>query len=247
MARSARTLLALALLVVGCDAAYKRIANCVPGPMMDIVGRPALYTKVLEVLMPGLYGDLKLLSKGEEGDCMDAANAINSNSILMENVNSVYHMEELGVLKSMEVYDNTTSYLYVFDNAQFQDFHYIGNCVPGGVVGTLNQTGGRIALYTVALQTILPSLLGDLKFLGSGNTEDCLAAQNAINTGNETMLELLKDKTSDLDINQVGIIKGLDIADNMSNYLFVFENAMWNHTWNVMDGRRLFQESSQVV
>jgi len=220
--------------------AYKMIANCVPGPMMDIVGRPSLYTVVLTTLMPTIYGDMKLMAYGEDsGKCFAAANGINDNTVLIGDVLEKYGMENLGLLKAMGTYDNHTYYLYVFENKEFEDHEYVADCVPGDIVSGLSFTEGKIALYTVALQTILPSLLGDLKFLGTGPNADCLTGMDLINTGNESLVEMMQDKTSGLEITQVGILAGMNVADNKSSYLYVFANKMWNTTWNVMDGRRL--------
>jgi len=229
---------------------YKMIANCVPGPMMDIVGRPALYTKVLQILMPSIYSDLKLIAAGDDDTCMSAANSVNSNSVLYGDVTSTEYpsgsgkkMTELGIMKSMEPYDNTTSYLFIFENKEFQDYTYIANSVPGDVVSSLEQTAGKPALYTVALQTILPSLLGDLQYLGETEiADDSHQAMNAINTGNTSMLELLKDKTSGLAISEVGILNGLKNASIGSSYLYIFKNKMWNGTWDVMTARRLSED-----
>jgi len=237
MARIARACMLLSL--GSCAVAYKMIANCVPGPMMEIVGRPALYTIVLKTLMPTIYGDMKLMAFGEHDPCFEAANSINDNSVLIGDVIDKYGMQNLGVIKATGTYDNKSFYLYVFENEEFEDHEYIADCVPGDIVSTLSFTEGKIALYTVALQTILPSLFGDLKFLGTGPNADCMSGMNAINGGNESIVQMMKDKESGLDITQVGILKGMQVADNTSSYLYVFANKMWNTTWNVMDGRRL--------
>jgi len=219
--------------------AYKMIANCVPGPMMEIVGRPALYTIVLKTLMPTIYGDMKLMAVGEHDPCFQAANSLNENSVLLDDVLDKYPMENLGLVQATGTYDNKSYYLYAFENLEWEDHEYIADCVPGDIVSTLSFTEGKIALYTVALQTILPSLFGDLQFLGTGPNADCLTGMNLINEGNESIVEMMKDKTSDLDITQVGILKGMQVADNTSSYLYVFKNAMWNLTYNIMDGHRL--------
>jgi len=237
MARIARACLLLSL--GSWAVAFKMIANCVPGPMMEIIGRPAMYTIVLKTLIPSIYGDMKLMAIGEEGPCFASANGINDNSVLVDDVLDKFGMQNLGLMKATGTYDNKSFYLYVFENLEFEDHEYIADCVPGDVVGTLSFTEGKIALYTVALQTILPSLFGDLKFLGTGPNADCLTGMNAINGGNESIVEMMKDKESGLDISQVGILKGMKVADNTSSYLYVFANKMWNTTWNVMDGRRL--------
>lgn len=78
-----------------------------------------------------------------------------------------------------------------------------------------------------------------------GETEiadDSNQAMNAINTGNTSMLELLKDKTSGLAISEVGILNGLKNASTGTSYLYVFKNKMWNGTWDVMTGRRLSED-----
>eukprot|EP00441_Pelagodinium_beii_P044818 CAMPEP_0197621000 /NCGR_PEP_ID=MMETSP1338-20131121/1665_1 /TAXON_ID=43686 ORGANISM="Pelagodinium beii, Strain RCC1491" /NCGR_SAMPLE_ID=MMETSP1338 /ASSEMBLY_ACC=CAM_ASM_000754 /LENGTH=225 /DNA_ID=CAMNT_0043190319 /DNA_START=125 /DNA_END=802 /DNA_ORIENTATION=+ len=218
------------------------IANCVPGPMMNIVGRPALYTAVLKILMPTIYGDMKFMATGKESECMAAANAVNSNQLLAESdlaatITTDFNVTELGMVKSMDPYDNTSAYLYVFANEAYRDYEYIANCVPGGVVSSLEQTAGKPALYTVALQTILPSLMGDLQYLGEG---PCGRVMNKINEGNTSVLPLLKDHDPEFEgMDELGILQGLDTADNKSSYLYVFKNKMWNETWGVMTGRRL--------
>jgi len=217
------------------------VANCVPGNMMDIVGKPGMYTVVLKVLMPALYGDLKLMAVGHAGPCNAAANAVNNNNVPWSDVKTEVlerfsDMKELGVLHALGDADNTSSYLYIFENLLFKDYELIADAVPGSIVYGLELTSGKIALYTIALQVILPSLLGDLQYLGTGPTSDCEEAMNKINGGNHTFYELLKSKQAGYSITEVGILKGLAEADNTTGYLYVFKNKLWNATWDVMTG-----------
>merc|ERR1712137_661486 len=128
--------------------------------------------------MPSLYGDLKLMAVGRDGPCMDAANAVNSNTVLVSDVLDRFDMKEIGVLKALGDASNTSSYLYVFENEEYVDNELIANCVPGGIVYSLDLTGGVVAAYTIALQTILPSLMGDLQYLGTGPNADCVEGMN---------------------------------------------------------------------
>mmetsp|Transcript_51300 Transcript_51300/g.92423 ORF Transcript_51300/g.92423 Transcript_51300/m.92423 type:complete len:238 (-) Transcript_51300:454-1167(-) len=213
---------------------YYLVANCVPGSIVASLnqtqGRVGLYTKALQTILPSTYGDLKLLAKGT--NCMSAASAVNSNSIILGGVLDNYKMENVGLFEALTLANVTEDYLYVFETKGFVPMQSIADCVPGDVVASLNQTKGFIVLYTKALQQILPGIFGDLKFLGvAPNASACNSVQNMINTGrsdNATYLSQLKNGT--LGLKEVAAWDFLKKGDGNFTYMYVFDNVMWNKT-----------------
>jgi hypothetical protein len=213
---------------------YELVADCVPGSIVQSLneteGRIGFYTKALQQIMNSTVGDLKLLAEGDNSACIEAMNAINTESVMKQDVTTQFKMTQLGLKSAMQEASEEKSYLYVFFVKGFTPMKYITDCVPGGVAGTLNQTMGKIGFYTKALQTILPNLLGDLRYLGvSDSAGPCMEAQNRINTGNATSLHLLRKHMRD-DVAEVDLFKGLAKADGNKTYMYVFENKMWNKT-----------------
>jgi len=226
-------------LAIRIGASYEYYGNCVPGPIVaglnQTGGRIALYTMALQKIMP-IYGGLLLMAEGPNLQCGAAANAVNSNQVLPNQILKHYlGMKQLGTMQSLKEADKSgqVSYLYVFKSKLFVEYSQIADCVPGPIVGSLNQTGGRIALYTMALKTILPSLFGDLLFLGQGNSSACLDMMNGINGGNMTSWKM-KKKVGELGMQEIGVMQGLKLADNDLTYIYVFKNNMWNNTNGVM-------------
>jgi len=228
------------LLLVPC-AGYKYVANCVPGEIAGSLnqtkGLIIGYVKALQTILPDIYGDMKLMAVGDSASCGLASTDINSNFVTPDQIlklpKTYPNMHEVGILKGIKKANFTKSYLYVFTNKYEVDYSMIANCVPGSVAATLNQTKGLIIAYTKALQTILPSLYGDMKYLGVGESDGCIDAMNAINQGNHSVYDLLKKGTYDT-MSEVGILKGLKKANENKSYLYVFNNGMWNGTWNIM-------------
>eukprot|EP00933_Yihiella_yeosuensis_P051024 TRINITY_DN48852_c0_g1_i1.p1 TRINITY_DN48852_c0_g1~~TRINITY_DN48852_c0_g1_i1.p1 ORF type:complete len:247 (+),score=40.71 TRINITY_DN48852_c0_g1_i1:51-791(+) len=107
-------------------------------------------------------------------------------------------------------------------------YKYMADCVPGSIVGSLNQTGGRIGAYTVALQILLP-FYKDLKVLAAGPGADCLAAANAVNTnlvlsregGIKEVLHMFPE------MHEVGIFGVMKKASALKSYLYVFDLKSW--------------------
>jgi len=230
--------LAIAL-AIRIGASYEYIGNCVPGPIVaglnQTGGRIGLYTMALTKIMP-IYGNLMLMAEGPGDQCNAAANAVNLNQVQPNQIlNHYLGMKQLGALQSMKVANTTglVSYLYVFKSKIFIEYSEIADCVPGPIVGGLNQTGGRIALYSMALKTIFPGLFGDLVFLGQGNNSACIDMMNKINEGNKT-LQTMKEVAGELSMNEIGVMQGLNAADNDKSYIYVFKNKMWNNTFEVM-------------
>jgi len=224
-------------LAIRIGASYEWIGNCVPGPIVaglnQTGGRIGLYTMALNKIMP-IYGNLVLLAEGPGDQCNAAANAVNLNQVAPNDIlNHYLDMKQLGVLQSMKVANETVSYLYVFKSKIFIEYSEIADCVPGPIVGGLNQTGGRIALYSMALKTIFPGLFGDLVFLGQGNNSACIDMMNKINEGNKT-LQAMKAVAGELSMNEIGIMQGLNAAENDKSYIYIFKNKMWNNTHEVM-------------
>jgi len=219
---------------------YKFAANCVPGDVVaglnQTGGRIGLYVMALKTLLP-IYGNLQLMAKGPPDQCNSAANVVNTNLINTpaEIFSRFKNMTQLGAIQSMNLADKSgnTSYFYMFRSKAFRDFEVIADCVPGSIVGGLNQTGGRIALYTMALKTILPGIFGDLLFLGQGNNSACVDMMNAINEGNKSVVTISKAKRNS-PMQEIGVLQGLNVADIDKSYIYVFKNKMWNSTWGVM-------------
>jgi len=226
-------------LAIRIGASYEYYGNCVPGPIVagfnQTGGRIALYTMALHQIMP-IYGGLVLMAEGPNLQCGAAANAVNSNQVMPNQVLKHYlDMKQLGTMQSLKQANKSgkVSYLYVFKSKLFVEYSQVADCVPGGVVGSLNQTGGRIALYSMALKTILPNLFGDLLFLGQGNSSACLDMMNGINGGNMTGWRM-KKKVGELGMQEIGVMQGLKLAENNLTYIYVFKNKMWNGTYDVM-------------
>eukprot|EP00930_Biecheleria_cincta_P086521 TRINITY_DN757_c0_g1_i1.p1 TRINITY_DN757_c0_g1~~TRINITY_DN757_c0_g1_i1.p1 ORF type:complete len:258 (+),score=38.42 TRINITY_DN757_c0_g1_i1:74-847(+) len=230
--------LVISLAIPG-GASYEFAGNCVPGSIVaglnQTGGRIGLYTMALQTIMP-IYGNLALMAQGPNDQCSTAANAINLNLVKPKDIKKHFTgMKEIGALQSLKVGNKSglVSYLYVFKAKTFIEYSEIADCVPGPIVKGLNQTGGRIALYSMALRTILPDLFGDLVYLGQGNTAACLDMMNHINMGNISISKMKKDAIK-LGLKQIGILQGLKLAEDDKSYLYVFKNKMWNKTWEVM-------------
>jgi len=224
-------------LAIRIAASYEYIGNCVPGGIVrgfnKTGGRIGLYTMALTTIMP-IYGNLMLMAQGPSDQCNAAANAVNLNQVHPSKVlNHYIAMKQIGVLQSMKAADTKTSYLYVFKSKLFIEYSEIADCVPGPIVRGMNLTGGRIALYSMVLKTILPGIFGDLLFLGQGNTSACMDMMNKINEGNQT-LKQMKNLSITLDMKEIGIMQGLNAAEDDKDYIYVFKNKMWNSTNGVM-------------
>lgn len=216
---------------------YKYAGNCVPGTivagMEQTSGKIGLYVLALHKLLP-IYGNLALMAEGPDDQCQIAADAVNVNQAKpAEILTKFLDMKQLGAVQALNKAVVNRSYLYVFRSKAYAEYATIADCVPGPIVGGLSQTGGRIALYSIALKTILPGIFGDLIYLGSGNASSCMDMMNKINQGNRSVLDS-KQETEGSGMKEVGIIKGLNVAANETSYLYVFKNKMWNGTWNVM-------------
>lgn len=226
-------------LALRIGAGYEYSGNCVPGPIVrgfnKTGGRIGLYTLALHTIMP-IYGGLVFMGEGPNDECGAAANAVNANQVLPNQIlNHYLGMKQLGVMQSLEAANNSglVSYLYVFKSKLFIDYSEIADCVPGPIVRGLNQTGGRIALYSMALKTILPGIFGDLLFLGQGNNSACMDMMNSINEGNVTVPNV-KEVAGELGMKEIGVMQGLSAADNDLSYIYVFKNKMWNSTYDIM-------------
>eukprot|EP00930_Biecheleria_cincta_P086524 TRINITY_DN757_c0_g1_i4.p1 TRINITY_DN757_c0_g1~~TRINITY_DN757_c0_g1_i4.p1 ORF type:complete len:276 (+),score=43.72 TRINITY_DN757_c0_g1_i4:58-885(+) len=225
-------------LVVFTGTGYKYAANCVSGTIVKELkqtqGRIGLYVMALQTLMP-IYGNLVLMAQGPAPQCGTAANAINLN-LLNEPMDVFKHfknMTQIGALQSLQKGNIHKGYLYVFRSKGYAEYNWIADCVPGPIVKGLDQTGGRIALYTMALTTILPGLFGDLVYLGEGNNSACVDMMNSINEGNSSVVSISKVKNN-MGMKQIGVLQGLKVADNHKSYIYVFKNKMWNTTNNIM-------------
>lgn len=230
MAISARALVAaLCICRVQC---YWYVANCVPGTVVSSLnetkGVIGLYTKALQTLLPTTYDSLDLLALGENEDCLDAANAINSNSVMLNDIPKKYNMDKVGILNAFKKANEDQSYLYVFHTKGFQPYYYISTCASGGIVADLNQTEGKIALYSLALKQLLPNVYGNVMYIGQSETAlDCMEAMNSINAANSTALRLLK-KGGTFNLKEVGLLEGLHKGNVDATYLYVFKNIMWD-------------------
>ncbi|CAE8587508.1 unnamed protein product [Polarella glacialis] len=139
-------------------------------------------------------------------------------------------MTVLGPAEESQLADWRQTYLYVFRTATFSPNRFISVCPPGAVVGLLNQTGGAVALYAPALQTMLPRLYCGIKYIGQSQTAlDCMVASNLINEATNTVLDLLH-QSKFAGVKKVGFSGGIEKGDGNLTYLYVFENCMWNRT-----------------
>jgi len=249
----------LLLVVLGLVQAvfgYKYMANCVPGSIAASLeqtkGLIIGYTKALQTILPDAYGSMVLLAAGPSVSCGAASTDINSNLVQPSDITKMtaYYpdMHEVGILKGIKKANVNISYLYVFENKYQVDYEYIANCVPGSVAGSLNQTKGLIIGYTKALQTILPSLYKEMKYMGvtkSAVVSECQAAMDHINKGNASVLGMLKDGKW-AGMKEVGLLKGLKVANENRSYLYVFNNGMWNGTWGTMSNGAWMQNDIVV-
>merc|ERR1740121_1103939 len=175
------------------------------------------------------------MAQGPGGECGSAANLVNTNMIKPGDILTKFtNMSQIGALQGLKVGEHNKSYLYVFKSLAFREYAVIADCVPGSIVGGLSQTGGRIALYTMALTTILPGLFGDLLFLGQGNNSACVNMMNTINEGNKSVVDINKKFKNSFGMREIGVLQGLNLADGNKSYIYVFKNKMWNSTWGVM-------------
>jgi hypothetical protein len=189
----------------------------------------------LHKLMP-IYGGLALVAEGPNDQCGAAANAVNANQVMPNQIlNHYLGMKQLGALQSLKEANKSglVSYLYVFKSKLFIEYSEIADCVPGPIVGGLNQTGGRIALYSMALKTILPGIFGDLLFLGQGESSGCMNMMNSVNEGNRSVPQL-KAMAAEYGMKEIGVMQGLKLADNDKHYIYVFKNKMWNNSHEIM-------------
>ncbi|CAE8626673.1 unnamed protein product [Polarella glacialis] len=187
----------LAALCVSSAVSYKFSANCVPGFIVggvSIFSAVGHYTPILQSMLPTTYGKLKLLAVGANPDCEDAANAINENTVRLYEVADKYYLQALNQSQVSQPANIKRSYLYVFETSNYSSYHFISVCTAGSTVSSLNQTGGRVALYVAALQTLMPRLYGEFKFLGKSETADeCMQASNLINSANATEQDVERD------------------------------------------------------
>jgi len=241
MAASGKSFLhALALcLAVSPGEGYEFAANCVPGGVVSTLGatdgKIALYVLALQKIMPTIYGNLVFMAEGPGGECDRAANLVNTNLIHPDNILTKFtNMSQVGAIQGLNKAVPNKSYLYVFKSKNFREYSVIADCVPGGIVGGLSQTGGRVALYTMALTTILPGIFGNLQYLGQGNNSACMTMMNAINEGNKTVVDINKKNVASFGMKEIGVLQGLQVADNTTSYIYVFKNKMWNSSWKVM-------------
>jgi len=241
MAASGKILLrALTLcLALSPGEGYEFKANCVPGGVVKSLGatdgKVGLYVLALQQIMPTMYGNLKLMAQGPGGECGRAANLVNLNQIQPGDILTKFtNMTEVGAIQALNKAVANKSYLYVFKSKNFREYSVIADCVPGGIVGGLSQTGGRVALYTMALTTILPGIFGNLQYLGQGNNSACMTMMNAINEGNKTVVDINKKNVASFGMKEIGVLQGLQVADNTTSYIYVFTNKMWNSSWKVM-------------
>jgi hypothetical protein len=234
---------------------YKQLATCIPGSSVagqeETKGLIGPYAQALQKTIPS-YGDVNMIAEGPEDQCLAAANAVNTNvypskdqlrvspSLEFEKAFPspkllVDHpdLTEIPLKTAFHEADSQKSYLYVFQNNDFVEHDVLADCVPGGVVGSLTQSMGMVGLYTIALQTILPNLLGDLKFLGKTKIAGaCLALADRLNSGNATLSELKKEGAfkgdTDENVKEVKIFNVLSKGDANYTYLYVMQNKMWD-------------------
>jgi hypothetical protein len=249
-----KVLLALALQSLPV-LSYKQLATCIPGTSVagqeETQGLIGPYAQALQKMIPS-YGDVNMIAVGTVDQCLAAANAVNTNvypskeqlrvsafpdydaafptpKLLVDHPD----LTEVPLKTAFQKADPEKSYLYVFQSNDFVEHEVLADCVPGGVVNSLNQSMGMIGLYTIALQTILPNLFGDLKFLGKTKVAGaCMALADRLNSGNATLSDLKKEGAFKGDVNEsvkeVNILGVLKKGDENYTYMYVMQNKMWD-------------------
>eukprot|EP00931_Biecheleriopsis_adriatica_P040482 TRINITY_DN231_c0_g1_i3.p1 TRINITY_DN231_c0_g1~~TRINITY_DN231_c0_g1_i3.p1 ORF type:complete len:532 (-),score=121.25 TRINITY_DN231_c0_g1_i3:88-1683(-) len=236
-----RSVAAAALLLALPALSYKYIATCIDGDVIEeglpwaandtILG----YAAALSDADHNVLGPIASIGEmSGAGPCHDAANAVNLNQALAGHGT----IEAFGgtVLTGKTLAKKGKSdkfYFMSFENRIYTAYPYISTCIPGGVVGfnVLNLTKGIIGAYTVVLQAISPTY-GELMYLGvsKGFATPCLAAQDRLNAGNETVLKELK-KGHVEGVQNINIFGSLQTGNINDTYMFVFTNNWWNVTW----------------
>mmetsp|Transcript_26473 Transcript_26473/g.42436 ORF Transcript_26473/g.42436 Transcript_26473/m.42436 type:complete len:134 (+) Transcript_26473:181-582(+) len=103
--------------------AYPYLATCVPGSIVlnqqETKGSPGLYVLALRTLLAQSYGELKLLTKGPVGECLEAADAINMDQLRPNEATVRYDMTAVPVEEAVEKADDNLNYLFVFANKEY--------------------------------------------------------------------------------------------------------------------------------
>jgi hypothetical protein len=255
---------------------YQQVATCVAGEAIahnhDSNGVIGEYASSL-AKVTSYFGDLNLMAAGPIDQCNAAANAVNVNYYpnkdslrpnALPEFDTVFSqakllidyegLKEVSTKDALNTADPGSAYLFVYQHKNFHSYDVIADCVPGDVVAGLEQSGGLTAGYTVALQTIMPTLFGDLSFLGRTKyAGHCLDVMNMINTASTNITQLKKDGAFDkgdedgveelkMKINPFAMLKDpkaaildaakkahlLEKGDSNYTYLYIFKNKMWN-------------------
>eukprot|EP00933_Yihiella_yeosuensis_P011366 TRINITY_DN118620_c0_g1_i1.p1 TRINITY_DN118620_c0_g1~~TRINITY_DN118620_c0_g1_i1.p1 ORF type:complete len:276 (-),score=29.58 TRINITY_DN118620_c0_g1_i1:174-905(-) len=220
---------------------YKQIANCVPGDIIrgqeETDGKVVHYTKALQAVLPNIYGDLALLAESDTGTCLTAADLVNTNKVTSETVmTKVPELVGLNYTTADKQAALNKGYLYIFSNKNFKEHKFVAHCVPGGIVGSLPNTKGTIALYSMALRTMLPTMIGKLAYLAKGQADVCITAAEKVNDGLFSPQDL---KDGKMKLDAVGMAEGLKKADDKYSYLYVTENKLWDLKTDAWEGFRI--------
>ena len=124
------------------------VGDCVPGGIVagltQAKGLVGGYTVALQTILPFLK-DLKVLAAGPNDKCLAAADAVNTNDVMVQkgNIKGVLklfpEMEEVGLGGILKKGNVSKSYLYVFDLKDWMPYAYLGSCISGGCVkGTVS-------------------------------------------------------------------------------------------------------------
>ncbi|CAE8583684.1 unnamed protein product [Polarella glacialis] len=217
----------IAALCVSSADGYAYSANCVPGVtvkgLLSTYGAVGPYAKALQVMLPGLYGNLTLLAVGAGTGCLDAQSALNENTVRPDEVEAKYGMQALSPEHALQQADIQNNYLYVFETSNFRTTSFSSVCIAGlDIAG-----GGGISLFAVTLQKTTPTLYGQLEYIGKSETaSECTQASNMINANAAAPSLLRHDQFPG--VSELGNLEGLQRGNFSRTYLYVFRNQMWN-------------------
>eukprot|EP00933_Yihiella_yeosuensis_P031034 TRINITY_DN2458_c0_g1_i4.p1 TRINITY_DN2458_c0_g1~~TRINITY_DN2458_c0_g1_i4.p1 ORF type:complete len:248 (+),score=56.91 TRINITY_DN2458_c0_g1_i4:68-811(+) len=219
---------------------YHYVGDCVPGGIVagltQAKGMVGGYTVALQTILPFLK-DLKVLAAGPNDKCLAAADAVNTNDVMVQkgNIKGVLklfpEMKEVGLGGILKKGNETKSYLYVFDLKDWQPYEFLGQCVDGGIVKDLNVTGGKLKPYAEALQKTAQSIYGDIAAIAStDHRQECETVVSRLNAGNATLHKMIiRSKLAAVTPIPPWDQNRINVSEDKT-YMVVFKNKAWNTT-----------------
>jgi len=208
------------------------------------------------------YGATQLVGEccGDySGAAADVDQSINTNTLygsLQSVTHKVFHESGCSAITE-EKFDahgkSGCKYFFIFANAAHAEHAFAANCVPAQVCkdNVVGMTQGKIFTYGAVLQ-ILQQNLGDLEWLGVGNTSSCYEGMHKINGGH------IQDLFKQVKIKGLGLLDLLDLSkeelhipgmekvtveesfgdcqdDPQIGYLFIHKNLYWSGDKSAVD------------